>query len=73
MKLKGLEVADLGGDYNIRRANTSETERIYNFQIQRGKHCCKQRHTFLLNRVATAWNNLTVDTVNAPSLNTFKW
>ena len=51
-------------DLNSRRHNLQLTREL----VQN----CESRHFFLMNRIATPWNNLPVKIVNAKSVNCFK-
>ena len=62
-----------GDILKIRNRNEGEREsRSHQFTIQQDKCNKDLRKYFFRNRIANQWNNLPIDIVNAPSLNTFK-
>ena len=72
-KFHGLEKVNWSDKNKILRPNQCRTGRRHNFQLSREyTRGNEPRTNFLLNRMATPWNNLPKETALAPSVNSFK-
>ena len=70
--VKGMQLVDWSYSQPIFNFTNLNSRRNTYRLIREKRGKCKQRFDFLLNRVATSWNNLPKSVVEAPTLDSFK-